>query len=474
MAKLPLALPTGTTIGRDGQDANARLVNAYVEEVGSEGKSAYAVYAAPGLTRFDSASYTGTARGMIELNSNALIAFLGNQIVQFDQGGVDTVLGTLVGSGQLHLARNRASTPEIGIVTGSGQYYILSGGTISQINDTDLPTPNSITYLKGVFIYGIKDGRIFCSDLEDGTAIQADAFGTARSDSSDLRTVVSHAGFLYVFKAKGAEIWQADPSLAAENFFFSPVQQDIDIGCLAPHSVAELQRGLVWVDDDGIVRYGRDGGAQRISNHTVEREIASLSNSQRQAIEGFKYVFHGHEIYVLTSASWSYEYDATTLKWYQRKSYGLSRWQATGCEAFNGAYVVGNIVDGKLYQIDADSHTEGDDNLVMEIWCPQSHRFPERMVADSVYLDVIAGVGSASGGDHATDPQVMIDYSDDGGAVFEGQREEPLGKIGERKRRVKSDKWGLVEEQGRIWRFSASAPVLRGMMHAFVAARPLP
>src|SRR4030095_861611 len=99
MPTFPLILPTGTNVGRDGLVANARLINAYAEEGGPSGKAQYAIYGAPGLTRFDSGSYTGSARGLIELNSNALIAFLGNQIVSFDQGGIDTLLGTLVGSG---------------------------------------------------------------------------------------------------------------------------------------------------------------------------------------------------------------------------------------------------------------------------------------------------------------------------------------------------------------------------------------
>jgi hypothetical protein len=227
MAKLPLVLPIQSNIGRNGQVANVRLINAYAEAAGDDAKNSVVIYGAPGLDRLDDDSYAGASRGMIELNSNALIHFAGNQIIQYDQGFVDTQVGTLVGSGRVHLARNRASTPEIGIVTAAGQYYILSGGSINQITDADLPTPNSICYLDGVFVFGIEDGRIFASDLEDGTAIQADAFGTAFSDSSDLVRVFPLSGFLYVFKSEGTEIWQAVPALADENFFFARVQQGI-------------------------------------------------------------------------------------------------------------------------------------------------------------------------------------------------------------------------------------------------------
>jgi hypothetical protein len=470
---IPLALPVGSNISIDGQVSNSRIVNGYAEEVGQDGKSAYAIFASPGQTRFDTGSYTGAVRGLIELNSNALIAFLGNEVASIDQGGTPTTLGTLVGSGLLSLARNRATSPQIGIITGSGQYYLLAGGTISLIADADLPTPNCIDYSDGVFLYGIADGRIYASDLEDGTNIQGDAFGTARSDSSDLRRVKAHAGFVYVFKAEGAEIWKADPSLAEENFFFSPVQQNIDIGCLAPHSVASLARGLAWVDNNGVVRFGRDGNAQRISNHSVERSIEDLTYAQRGAIAATVHTFSGHEVYTISSDAWTWQYDVLRQRWDPRETYGEARWQVSCCEQFNGSYVVGNINDGKLFRIDPAANTEGDDLLVMQIWFPHSHRFPNGMKVSDFYLDAIKGVGVTGPDLHASNPEIMLDYSDDGGHTFEGEQSASLGEVGNRTERLRFGRFGAVRENGRIWRVSVSAPVKRGIIQAALDATPL-
>jgi hypothetical protein len=472
MAKLALTLPTQSNIGRSGQVANVRLINAYAEDAGADAKNKLVIYNAPGLDRKDSDSLTGASRGMIELTSNELIHFTGNQIYSYDQGFVGTQLATIVGSGRLSLARNRATVPEIGIVTGSGQYYILSGGTLTQISDADLPTPNSIDYQDGFFLFGIEDGRIYSSDLEDGTEIQGDAFGTARSDSSNLVRVKSHAGFVYVFKQKGTEIWQSDPALAAENFVFAPIQQDIPIGCIAAFSIEELERGLVWVDNDGIVRYGRDGSAQRISTHAVERAIASLTDAQRRAIEAFTFSFHGHQYYTMSSASWTWQFDLVNGTWAERMSYGAARWLASSSQQYNGAYIVGSNSDGKIYQIDPETFDEGGENLVTEIWCAHSHNFPDAMLVDAFELDVISGVGQQSADDNIADPKVMIDYSDDGGATFEAERTGELGKIGERKRRIRMNNWGKVTETGRIWRIRSSAPVLRGTVQAYLHARP--
>lgn len=475
MPPFPLNLPVGSNYGREGQVAHPRLLNAYAEQQ-QTGKLPYAVYAAPGLARFDDGSYTGSARGLIELNSEALIAFLGNQIVSIDSAGTTSLLDTISGSGLLHLARNRASTPQIGVVTEAGQYYILSSGSLTLVTDSDLPAPNSICYLDGVFLFGIEDGRIFSSDLEDGTSIQADAFGTAYSDSSRLRTVFANAGFLFVFKEKGTEIWQADASLASENFYFSPVQQDIDIGCAAAHSVKAVAKSLAWVDDNGIVRHGSQGGAARISNHAVERDIASLSNTKRENLEAFSYVFHGHEIYCLSSDTWTWQYDFLIGRWNERVSYDAARWKATNCEKFNGLYIVGNVNDGSLYSIDPDTYTDGGsapDQIVMEIWCAHSHRFPNRMIVDAIEIEAIAGQGLITGDDADVDPLLMIDYSDDGGATFEGQRTATMGRIGERRQKIRLNGWGLVSEKGRIWRLSASASTLRGIIQASLHGRPV-
>jgi hypothetical protein len=466
---IPLTLPTGSNIGSDGQVANSRIINGYAEEVGNDGKSSFAIFTSPGLTRFDAGTHAGASRGLIELNSNALIAFLGNEVVSIDQGGAETSIGTLVGSGLLHLARNRATSPQIGIVTSAGQYYLLSGGSISLISDADLPTPNCIEYSDGVFLFGIVDGRIYASDLEDGTNVQGDAFGTARSDSSDLRALKAHAGLVYVFKAEGAEIWKADPSLADENFFFSPVQQNIDIGCLAPHSVTSLARGLAWVDNNGVVRFGRDGSAQRISSHSVERSIADLSATQRAEIEGFAHTFHGHEVYTLSSDEWTWQFDMLRQRWDPRETYGEPRWQASTCQQFNGDYIVGNINDGKLYRIDPSADADGDDPLVTQVWFPHSHRYPNGMKVNAFHLDAVKGVGNSTD----PDPQVMLDYSDDGGHIFEGEQSLSLGAVGDRMNRLSFRRLGKVRENGRIWRVTMSAPVRRGIIQAALDASPL-
>lgn len=406
MPPLPLVLPASTTIGRDGQVANARLINGYPEISGEDGKSVFALYGAPGLTRWDTASYSGAERGLIELTANELIAILGNQIVSFDAAGAGTTLTNLVGSGRVIMARNRASPPQIGIVTSAGQYYVLEAGVLTLNADGDLPAPNSIDYLKGRFLYTIPDGRIFAGDTDDATSINALAFDVADSNADGLVRGMVNAGFYYAFGPKSLEIWQADPSLAGQPFPFSPVQQDIEYGLGGAHTVAKFEKALIWVDQNNIVRYGRDGSAERASTHAVERSIEALTTAQKAEMIGSVHSWQGHETYTLKGANFTWCLDLPLAKkqgfekaWYMRQSYGLDHWRTNSALQFAGKYILGDEDDGKLYYLDPSAYTENGADHVLEIWCPHSHRFPERMLVDALEADVVAGVGQNTGGE---------------------------------------------------------------------------
>jgi hypothetical protein len=454
MPAIPLVLPASTTVGRDAQVANARLINAYPEIGGEDGKSVFAIYGAPGLTRWDTGSYSGAERGFIELSASELIAFLGNQVVSFDAAGIGTTLGNLVGSGRLHLSRNRASPPQISIVTSSGQYFVLQAGAITLNADADLPAPNSTTYLKGRTIFGIADGRFFASAVDDATSINALAFDVADSNSDALVRVFENAGFLYVFGLKSLEIWQADPSLAGQPFPFSPVQQDIEYGLGGAHTVAKFEKAMIWVDQNNMVRYGRDGSAERASNHAVERSIEALTTTQKAAMVGSVHAWQGHETYTLKGANFTWCLDLPLAKkqgfekaWYMRQSYGLDRWRTNSAIQFAGKYILGDESDGRLYYLDPAAQTENGADHVMEIWCPHSHRFPQRMVVDALEVDMVSGVGASTegGGIHFSD-DAYVDMGDvlDRTSSFTVEALVDVGAIGTAAQRIIAKDDGLT------------------------------
>lgn len=475
---LPLILPGASTIGRDGQVANARLVNGYAEALGEAGKSPFAIYGAPGLTRWDTGAFSGAERGLIERSTAELIAVLGNQIVSFDTAGIGTAIATIVGSGRLILSINRADPPQISIVTPAGQYYVLEGSTLTLNADADLPAPNSVDYLRGKTLFGTQF-RVYASDTDDATSIGALAFAEIDANADDVVRVFVNAGFLYVFGLKSLEIWQPDPSLAGQPFPFSPVQQDIDLGLGGRHAIAKFEKALIWVDHNRIVRYGRDGGAERVSTHAVERSLEALTTAEMADVVGSIHAWQGHETFTLKGANFSWCLDLPAAKrqgfekaWYERASYGLDRWRVNSAIQFAGKYILGDEIDGKLYRLDPDAFTENGADHVLEAWCAHSHRFPDSILVDGIEVDIASGVGLGSGDSDDVNPELMIDFSDNGGKTFQCERRARFGKQGDFKQKLRLNKWGQCDQKGRIWRLRASAAVLKAINAATLYARP--
>jgi hypothetical protein len=65
----------------------------------------------------------------------------------------------------------------------------------------------------------------------------------------------------------------------------------------------------------------------------------------------------------------------------------------------------------------------------------------------------------------------MIDFSDDGGATWQCERTQSIGRLGDRDQTIRLNRWGRCTKKGRIWRFRASAAVLKGITQAYVHAR---
>lgn len=478
MATVPLTLPMASTVGRDGQDVNARLVNGYCEVHGADGKSQFTLYGAPGLTRWDQNNYPASERGLFVRSDSELIALLGTSIVSFDANGLGSTLTTIAGSDRCILAGNLASPVQIAIVRPNVSWYVLTTSSLSEAPDSDLPTPNSCDYLRGRTLYGIDDGRVYCSAADNAASVSALAFDTANSSADGLVRVFANAGFAYFFGTKTLEIWQPDPSLAGQPFVFSPVQQDIDLGLMARHGIDRFEKALIWPDHKGIVRYGRDGGAERVSSHAVERAIEGLSAAERAAMIGSIHNFQGHETYVLKGANFTWCLDLPLAKkvgferaWFERESYGLDRWRVNSSISFAGKYILGAEDSGELFYLDPQAYDEDGEDHVLELWCPHSHRFPDGMLVDAVQIDVVAGVGLGSGADSDTDPAIMVDFSDDGGNTFVGERTARLGGQGEFKGFVRLNRWGRVTQKGRIWRIRASAKVLKAVNSVSLEAR---
>ncbi len=459
---------------KSGFGSEQRLLNGYPEALGQAAKSALPIYAVPGTSRFDAGTtgLNGPCRGLLYVYGKGLYVIAGTSAALFDDNGNATaVSGTIPGSSLVIMAANQQTNPQIGIVA-DGIYYVLdtSANAISQPSIASLPSPNSVTFLDGYLVFSIPDGRIFHTALNDALTVNALSYATASSRADGLRRIVTHRGALIALGETSLEIWE-DAGTAP--FAFARIRADIDTGCIAEHTVATVADALMWVDQNGMVRQLTASEPVRVSTHALERAISNLTWDERRALRGVYTHFNGHDFYAITSAYWTWEFDLATGLWHERQSGGLTNWFAQGFESFNGKVVIGSSQDASLHVLDGTAQTESGNPYLFLAQSAPLHAFPKGLIVDQFDVDIIPGVGNNSGIADAANPQLMLDWSDDGGQNWTGGRTASLGQAGQTYAVASFHQLGSTQRSGRTFRLSCSSPVMRGILNADARVRPI-
>jgi hypothetical protein len=459
---------------KSGFASNQRLLNAYAEAQGQAAKSPLPVYGVPGTSRFDTGTtgLNGPCRGMLYVYGKGLYVVAGSAAALFDdRGNATPVSGTIGGTSIVIMADNQEVNPKIGIVA-DNVYYVLDTATnsISQPAIASLPAPSSVTFLDGYLVFSIADGRIFHTAINDALTVNALSFATAQSRSDGLRRVVTHRGALIALGEASLEIWEDAGTIP---FAFARIRADIDIGCIAEHTVATVADALIWVDHNGVVRQLTASEPERISTHALERAISQLTWDEHRSLYAVYTHFNGHDFYALTSPYWTWEYDLATGLWHERQSAGLANWFARGFASFNGRVVIGSSADGTLHQLDDSSQTESGAPYLFLAQSAPLHAFPKALIVDQLDVDIIPGVGLTEGDADAADPKLMLDWSDDGGRTWVGGRTASLGRVGKRFAVASFYQLGATRKAGRTFRLSSSSSVMRGILNAEARVRSI-
>ncbi len=207
---------------------------------------------------------------------------------------------------------------------------------------------------------------------------------------------------------------------------------------------------------------------QRISNNAIDRILGE--NTYSDAI-GFAYSQEGHDFYnlVLPTAKRTFSYDVPVNAWHERQSgvKEVAAWDARQCIVAHDKVLVGHVSDGKIYELDFDTHTDaGKKRLAM---------FPSEMQSsgeylnrlDQILLDMEVGVG-ASGA--TVEPQIIMELSKDGGKTWGPERWRGIGFSGDYDRTVKWTGCGAFRHC--IARFKITDAVSRKIVKVHALGEP--
>lgn len=424
-----------------------RVVNYYAEQAPPEAKSPAILLPWPVLKDF-SAIGVGPIRGVHQM-AEELYAVSGQNLFKVDPSGVGTDLGSIGinATGLISMANNGT---ELTVVNDNDGYvYNRDLDTLAQITDPDFPKVLSVAQLDGYNIYPkLNSDQYIISALRDATAYDALDFATAEGDPDTLLNVhVDHRQILLMGR-RTIEPWYN----SGETFPFSPVSGAfISTGLGARHAVASLDNTTFWLGNDGVVYRLNGFTPQRVSTHAIEQAIAKISAIGDARAFGMSW--KGHAFFVLTFPNEAtFVYDAATNLWHERETFGQKGWIGCCHVRVYGQEVIGDQDTGKLYTL---AETGDDAGLPVQRIATGAPLYAEGNWAFMPKFEAVFESGVGLTGE--SDPQVMLQHSDDGGRTWSNEHWRPMGKIGEYRKVTSWRRQGRFRE--RVTRLTVSDPV---------------
>lgn len=306
----------------------------------------------------------------------------------------------------------------------------------------------------------------YITSLVDFTEVDALDFASAESAPDDLVRAFADHGDLFLFGTSSIEPWTNTG--AADFPFERQGSTRVERGLAAAHSVAKCDNSVFFLADDLIV-YRLDGYSPvRVSNEGVEFSIGRMDRVD-DAI-AFTYDQEGHKFYALTfpTANVTWVFDVATQLWHERCSQSSTdkAWRARSYMKLGNRHLIGDATSGKLLELRTDLYDEDGDELVAQHVMPPAWDAMRMLEHAQFELIMEVGVGLEDG----SDPQAVLEWSDDAGRTYGSQMQRSVGKVGQYAGRVQWNRLG--SSIVRHYRITMTDPVKRVWIGAAVEMTP--
>ncbi len=411
-----------------------RTVNFYPEQVESgSGKSSVVLYPSPGFSLFTTLPQSNV-RGMLYHDSR-LFAVAGTGFYEITSTGVVTLRGTVA-----------TGTDPASIVAngdGGGQLFITSGGNgycfvlATNVLTTELTgTADFGGFLDGYFLaLDAATSTLQISNLLDGTTWGALDIAQRVTGADPWVSMLVSDRQIFLYGTKTSEAWYNSGN---PDFPFEPVQGSfVQDGIAAPYSTAALvDNTRIWLaanaDGSNVVKRASGYVPERISTHAIEHAIQGYLVTSDGI--GWTYQEEGHTFFVLSfpTARGTWVYDTVTGLWHERGWWDTlqMRYEASRarCHAYAfDQHLVGDRLSGGIYQQSITSYQDiGGTELRRVRQGPHLHQNGAWVDYPEVTLLMESGVATGT----EDDPQVMLQWSDDGGHTWSNEHWVTAGAVG--------------------------------------------
>jgi len=303
----------------------------------------------PGPTIIDA----GPIRGMRNVEGK-LFVVAAQTLYQISNTGVAIPYGTIPGVGRVSMAHNqRGLGNELLIVNGSAGYVFNTNTLVfGKITDEGYPGAFVADYVDQYLCQIEPQGRFwFHSDLADAYAYNTlDRYEAEADPDRMVSLLVSHREVL-IFGKDTIEPFVNTG--ASEGTFERASNTVIEVGCAAKFTPRNLDNSVFWLDDKRLVRRMEGYTPVRISTDAIDAAFTECTEAEVNQAYAFTFEARGHKIYYITvPGRFTFGYDVLTGQWHRRATWNMPHWAVTDAVFWNGRWIVGSSINGRLYELD--------------------------------------------------------------------------------------------------------------------------
>lgn len=387
-------------------------------------------------------------RSNLFVNSGFMYCIGGDTLFRVDQFGVATSLGFVGGSGRGVIFAN--ATPgdnQIMVLNGAGGGYVYTDGLgLVQVTDGDFFATVSGTVIneRGVFVRR-NTNEFFLSETSDFQDFNPLSFGSAEQDPDLLVACIQKKSAVWFLNAESTEYWQ---SIDNATLPLRPVTgASKERGIAAVASLAEAGERFCWFADDNTVRMIEGSQMTKISDLNLELRVRGDGTPQFPGFavtsDAIGFFIDGpvHKIYYLTfpteGLTWGYDFNTGTT--HIRSSEGLGAWRIGAAALFNNKLYGLDRINGNIYELDQNAKDENGAIMRRVLTFPTiSHPMDWTLP----YVEIEMEVGQTT--DPTATPEMLIEYSKDGGYSYTTHSTISLGDFGEQSKRVPIRHFGRI------------------------------
>ncbi len=440
-------------LGGAGKNYNSKKSRELISNLLAEGNAdgTYrTVKDAAGLTEVTDQSASGATRSNLFINSGFMYAVIGDRLFRFDAFFVATNLGLVGGAAPIRARIFANSVPgdnQIFILNGIGQGFVFTNGAgLVQVVDPDFfaTVAGDVLSERGWFVRE-DTNEVFGSNISNFNAYDPLTFLSAESNPDNVRQLIAKKSALWVLGSRSVEYFQRITDVTVP--LRSVIGASKERGIAAVDSLAEAGERFCWFADDNTVRMIEGQQMTKISDLEFELLVRGDGTPNFPGFtvtdDAFGFFVDGpvHKIYYLTfpTEGYTWGYDLATGMTHERASEGLGHWRIGSATLFNNKLYGGDILNGKIYEMDQGNKTEDGAIMKRVLVTP-----PISALVDWTLplLELEMEVGQVT--DPTLEPVMLVEYTKDGGNNYVSHQPVSLGNFGELRKRVPMRQFGRI------------------------------